>query len=305
MALSGAGRLGVAVREALRALRDPYLGGESVAAVAEATGDAALREMRGKMMRHETGRRILRERPVLEQRAVDFARLEKLPADTVGGAFAAYLNMHGFEFGTRPQVRYVEDPELAYIMQRYRDTHDLLHAICGVPVSVSGEVALKWFEMVQTGLPMTALAAFAGGLRAEPSMRSSLLRGGPLHSLLGNGPPSELSAYVMWCVQMAKRSDFFLNIYFEECWEEPLPEMRKRVGLRALPESLASLDASWEPSRVPLMRKHYEMALQALGPGLSEAERARRSPFETYLQALDAQAAQRAKEGTSGKPVSS
>mmetsp|Transcript_4869 Transcript_4869/g.8060 ORF Transcript_4869/g.8060 Transcript_4869/m.8060 type:complete len:303 (-) Transcript_4869:300-1208(-) len=284
---SGFNRLGLAVREAVRALRDPYLGGESVAAVAELTGDVALREMRSKLSKHPTGRRILSERPVLDQNSVDFARLSKLPKDSVGGAFAAYLNMHGFEFGTRPQVRYVEDPELAYIMQRYRDTHDLLHAICGVPVSVSGEVALKWYEMAQTGLPMTALAAFAGGLRAEASMRSSIFSGGPLYSLLGNGPPSELSAYVFFCVQMASRSDFFLNIYFEECWEENIHDMRKRVGLRALPDNLASLDASFDASRIPLMRKHYEAALQALGPGLTQSEQARRAPFEKYLQALE------------------
>ena len=58
--------------------------------------------------------------------------------------------MHGFSFGERPPVRLIVDPELAFVMQRYRETHDLLHTVYGIPVSVGGEVALKWFEMVQT-----------------------------------------------------------------------------------------------------------------------------------------------------------
>ena len=33
------------------------------------------------------------------------------------------------------QVRYVDDEELAYVMRRYRDVHDLLHTVTGMPVS--------------------------------------------------------------------------------------------------------------------------------------------------------------------------
>ena len=110
------------------------------------------------------------QRPLLNAAHIDIDRLNGLPANTLGGAYARYLSMHGFELGKRPPVKLILDPELAFVMQRYRDTHDLLHTVFGVPVSVSGEVALKWFEMVQTGLPMTVLAAFFGGLRAEASL---------------------------------------------------------------------------------------------------------------------------------------
>ena len=31
------------------------------------------------------------------------------------------------------QVRFVDDPELAYVMQRYREIHDFTHTLLGMP----------------------------------------------------------------------------------------------------------------------------------------------------------------------------
>jgi hypothetical protein len=147
-------------------------------------------------------------------------------------------------------------------MQRYRDTHDVLHALLGVPVSVTGEVALKWFEMAQTRLPMTALAAFFGGLRAEGSTR----------------------AYVDWCARAGRRSRLFLTVDFDREWTSDLPELRERLGLPAQPDNLPSLDAAWDASRVPLLRQHYQEASAALGQG---SDPRRRAPFGHYLARLD------------------
>ena len=83
--------------------------------------------------------------------------------------------------------RLVEDAELAYAMTRYREIHDFLHVLTGLPPTVEGELALKTLEavrtraitrlspsagvagltmligaQVQTGLPMAALSALAG-----------------------------------------------------------------------------------------------------------------------------------------------
>ena len=37
--------------------------------------------------------------------------------------YAVFLSLLSF------QVRYVDDPELAYVMQRYREIHDFVHAL--------------------------------------------------------------------------------------------------------------------------------------------------------------------------------
>lgn len=44
----------------------------------------------------------------------------------------------------RPEVKFVDDAELAYVMKRYREVHDFWHVLTGVPTTVLGEIALKW-----------------------------------------------------------------------------------------------------------------------------------------------------------------
>jgi hypothetical protein len=84
--------------------------------------------------------------------------------------------------------------------------HDFWHVLCGVHPTVVGEIAVKWFEMVQTKLPVATLSAFAGPLRLPPaelrelltvcvsltpSLRSSLLSlvSAPQSSILCPPPP--------------------------------------------------------------------------------------------------------------------
>lgn len=39
---------------------------------------------------------------------------------------------------SRLTVQFVDDLELAYVMQRYREVHDLIHAILGMPTNMLG-----------------------------------------------------------------------------------------------------------------------------------------------------------------------
>lgn len=41
---------------------------------------------------------------------------------------------------TRADVKFVDDEELAYVMQRYREVHDLVHTILGMPTNMLGEL---------------------------------------------------------------------------------------------------------------------------------------------------------------------
>ena len=69
---------------------------------------------------------------------------------------------HQFTSNDRPLSRYVQDLELAYIMQRYREVHDTLHVLLGYDVSVPEELAVKWYEMSHLGLPFSAMAGLLG-----------------------------------------------------------------------------------------------------------------------------------------------
>jgi hypothetical protein len=71
-------------------------------------------------------------------------------------------------------VRFVDDPELAYVAARLREVHDFWHVLFGCHTNVFGETALKAVEFVQTGLPMTAAAVGAGAWRMAPADRAVL-----------------------------------------------------------------------------------------------------------------------------------
>jgi hypothetical protein len=74
--------------------------------------------------------------------------------------------------------RLIDQPELAYAMTRYREVHDFLHVLTGLPPTVEGELALKTLEAVQTGLPMAALSAIAGPLALRDPRKISQWYGG-------------------------------------------------------------------------------------------------------------------------------
>lgn len=42
-----------------------------------------------------------------------------------------------FVFDLEFQVRFVDDEELSYVMQRYRQIHDFIHVLLDLPISLS------------------------------------------------------------------------------------------------------------------------------------------------------------------------
>lgn len=79
----------------------------------ESTGIQSVKIMRDKMLSNTTGRRILRERPV-------FTEIKQMDPKTLGGATVSFLSENNLDITSRNKVRYIEDPELAYVMFRYR-----------------------------------------------------------------------------------------------------------------------------------------------------------------------------------------
>lgn len=64
---------------------------------------------------------------------------------------------------TRTAVRFIDDPNLAYIMERCRQIHDCLHVVLNIPTNKVGEITIKWVEALNAGLTTTYLAAIVGG----------------------------------------------------------------------------------------------------------------------------------------------
>jgi ubiquinone biosynthesis protein COQ4 len=112
------------------------------------------------------------------------------------------------------KVHYVDDPELAYVMQRYRECHDFYHCITNLPVNVESELALKYFEFANLGLPMTAISALFGPLRLDSAKRSRLF-----------------SEYVPWALKCGGSSRCLITVYWEKRWEFNVAEMKCELGL--------------------------------------------------------------------------
>ncbi|CUS15110.1 unnamed protein product [Tuber aestivum] len=136
-------------------------GVDLIAALVEATVTPYLiHRLRDAMLSSSTGRRILKDRPRINSTTVSLEWLRNLPDVTMGREYAA-----GGEYrewiANEERVRCVDDPECAYVMQRYRECHNFYHALTGLPVIAEGEVVLKACEFANTLLPRTGLSMFA------------------------------------------------------------------------------------------------------------------------------------------------
>ncbi|KAF9198849.1 Ubiquinone biosynthesis protein [Haplosporangium sp. Z 27] len=208
----------LAVGSAFTALYNP-LRGDMVAALGETTGGIFLNRIRDQMLLDPEGRRILRERPKITSETMQLDNLRSLPDGTFGREYVRFLDDQQVSPDTREPVHYVDSEELAYVMQRYRETHDFYHTLTGLPVTVDGEIALKWFEMVQTGLPMTMLSSFFGPLRLSHEERERLF-----------------NVYVPWALENGSNSKPLMNVRWEEWMEKPVEDVRRDLGVKPCPQ---------------------------------------------------------------------
>jgi ubiquinone biosynthesis protein COQ4 len=90
--------------------------------------------------------------------------------------------------------------------------------LCDLPPTVLGELALKWFEAVQTQLPMCAASAVFGPLDLPSAERAQLRR-----------------HLVPWAVRSGRKASPLITVMFEEEWETPLSDLRVRLRLDPAP----------------------------------------------------------------------
>ncbi|PNS19569.1 Ubiquinone biosynthesis protein coq4, mitochondrial [Sphaceloma murrayae] len=211
-------RTGLAVGSAIASMVDHYRH-DMVAALGEATAQPFfIRRLRHAMLSHPTGRQILRDKPRLSSSTLDIPRLRALPRDTVGHAYVSWLDREHVSPDTRDPVRYIDDPEDAYVMQRYRECHDFSHALTGLPVIAEGEIALKAFEFANTVLPMTGLS-LAALVRLKPEERERFW-----------------DVYGPWAVRNGLGAEEVICVYWEREMETKMADLRERLGVEQPPD---------------------------------------------------------------------
>lgn len=163
-----------------------------IACLGETTGIKSLQRTLNMMKGSEEGTQILLEKPRINTSTIDIDALGCLPIDTFGFYYHKFLEDNVSEPPTnfvfvffcnfivfvwilqkvtpdsRMQVKFINEPELMYVMTRYRECHDLVHTVLGMPTNMLGEVTVKWIEAINIGLPMCYGGAIFGAMRLRP-----------------------------------------------------------------------------------------------------------------------------------------
>ena len=187
--------------------------------VEEITGRPRFRRVLGELQATAEGQRILADRPELSSQHVDFERLRALPETTLGGAYVRHLDRNRITADYQAaRTRYVEDPDIAYLMRRFRQTHDVWHALLGLGINGHEEVIIHWFSWGQLRLPVSALIMVFGTMKhLVLEQRWEALR----HSMM--------EAY-----RAGRDAAPLMPVYWEDHWEQPLADVRARYGIHPL-----------------------------------------------------------------------
>jgi ubiquinone biosynthesis protein COQ4 len=187
--------------------------------VEEITGRPRYRRVLAEMAGTDEYRELLRDRPELSSAQVDYDALRALPATTLGGAYVRHLDGNHItaDYQAAP-TQHVDDPDMAYLMRRFRQTHDVWHALLGLGITGHEEVIIHWFSWGQLRLPVSALIMVFGTMKHLVLER----RWGALRH-------SALEAY-----RAGRDARPLLGVYWERMWDHPLDQVRARVGVQPL-----------------------------------------------------------------------
>ena len=187
--------------------------------VEEITGRPRFRHLLAEFRASAEGQRILAERPELSSEQVDYAALRELSATTLGGAYVQHLDRNGLSADYQAAAtRYIDDPDMAYLMRRFRQTHDVWHALLGLGVAGHEEVIIHWFAYGQLRMPVSAMIMVLGSLKHLVLER----RWGALRH-------SAMEAY-----RAGRDAAPLLAVIWEDRWTDDLDDVRADVGIRPL-----------------------------------------------------------------------
>lgn len=187
--------------------------------VEEITGRPRFRALIAALDRTPEGRRLMAERPELSSELVDYDHLRTLPPSTLGGAYVRHLDDNGLSADYQAAAtRHVDDADMAYLMRRFRQTHDVWHTLLGIGIAGHEEVLVHSFSYGQLRLPVSALVIVFGTLKHIVLER----RWGALrHSMR--------EAY-----RVGKDAAPLMPVIWEDLWERPLEEIRATYRVRPL-----------------------------------------------------------------------
>lgn len=198
-------------------LFNPYRD-DMVAALGELTSGNALLRMRQKMTQSNEGRQILLDRPRVNLKSINFQNIKNFPDNSFGKSYYNFMTKYNITPDSRKETRFISDSELSYVIQRYREVHDMWHVLFSLPINLFGELALKSVEFLQTGLPMPGLSALLGPLALNMNQKAVFL-----------------SKVLPWAIYNASRSVDLMSVYYEMHLKTDLNSFRRDLGITPFP----------------------------------------------------------------------
>lgn len=200
-----------------------------IVALGESTAtESFLKSLKSKMLHNETGRRILKERPYITSESLDMDKLSKYPPNSFGRVYYDWMKTNGVSPDTRVDVKYIDDEELAFIFQRYRQGHDFIHTLANLPIWREGEIAVKWFEYLNMGVPFAGMGATFSPFTVKKSSERERL----------------FNIYYPWALEctseMETRGICLMNVMWEELLDKDVDELRSELAI-SVPPNMRSL----------------------------------------------------------------
>ena len=190
--------------------------------VEEITGRPRYRSILAGMQATPEGRRMLAERPELSSDHVDYDALRRLPETTLGGAYVRHLDGNHITADYQAAAtRHVDDPDMAYLMRRFRQTHDVWHALLGIGITGHEEVLIHWFSWGQLRLPVSLLIMVFGTMK----------------HLVGERRWTALRYSMREAVRAGRDAAPLLPVIWEDLWAKPLDHVRAAYNIHPLDRS--------------------------------------------------------------------
>ncbi len=158
----------------------------------------------------EDGDRLIRERPIIDSKNVDYDWLRGLPERSLGFRYAKHLDDNGLDpdlFQPPPGL----PASIAYVSQRMRQTHDIWHVLTGYSTQISGESALLAFTHAITSMPMTGFIS-----------RAAVVRNGVKLSWLRRNRDA---------TRRGQAARFLPSVHWESRWEQPLEDVIREMQI--------------------------------------------------------------------------
>jgi ubiquinone biosynthesis protein COQ4 len=215
VAIMKANEFYLTLRSIVRVLADSNQTTE-IHTVEEITGRAAMKRMLEQAHQTPSGRKLLRQQPEFNQLHIDYDWLRRLPENSLGFAYVCHLDRNQITAETQAlPVTHVDDPDIAYLLRRYRQTHDIWHPLLGLNTQPHEEVLVHAFSWGQLSLPVSQMV---------------VLLGTPKHLILERRWGA-LRHGLQEAYRHGKQAQSLLLVPWEQDWETPLEEVRSKYNI--------------------------------------------------------------------------